>query len=111
LIPIFYKNNLGQLLLKVIMKDKNFCQSCSMPLNDPELQGTEMDGSKSKDYCKYCYQNGAFTQPGISLQEMISSMISRMEKDKIPEDIIETAVSRLSNLKRWKPAYLNSGAV
>ena len=72
-----------------------------MPLTDPELQGTEKDGSKSKEYCKYCYQNGAFTHPGISLEEMISSMTSKMEKDKIPEDIIETAVSRLSHLKRW----------
>ena len=84
------------------MKSKNFCQSCSMPLTEPELQGTEKDGSKSEDYCKYCYQDGAFTHPGISLEEMISSMISKMEKDKIPEDIIETAVSRLSNLKRWR---------
>ena len=73
-----------------------------MPLTDPELQGTEKDGSKSKEYCKYCYQNGAFTHPGISLEEMISSMISKMEKDKIPEDIIETALGRLSHLKRWK---------
>ena len=84
------------------MKNKHFCQSCSMPLADPGLQGTEKDGSKSKEYCKYCYQNGVFTHPGISLEEMISSMISKMEKDKIPEDIIETAVSRLSNLKRWR---------
>ena len=73
-----------------------------MPLTDPELEGTEKDGSKSEEYCKYCYQNGSFTNPGISLEEMISSVTSKMEEDKIPEDIIETAVGRLSHLKRWR---------
>jgi hypothetical protein len=38
-----------------------FCQSCAVPLNKPELFGTEADGSRSEKYCAYCYQNGAFT--------------------------------------------------
>lgn len=84
------------------MKNKNFCQRCSMPLTEPQFQGTEKDGSKRKEYCKYCYQKGAFTHPGISLEEMISSTTSKMEKDKLPEDIIETAVSRFSHLKAWR---------
>lgn len=84
------------------MEAGNFCQSCSMPLTGPQLFGTEKDGSKSQEYCKYCYQNGAFTDPGIGVEEMASRIISRLEGDKAPEDIIETAVSRLRNLKRWK---------
>jgi hypothetical protein len=84
------------------MEAGNFCQSCSMPLNDPELLGTEKDGSKSKEYCKYCYQNGAFTHPEATVEEMASRIISRLKGDKAPEDIIETAVSRLRNLKRWQ---------
>ena len=32
-----------------------------MPLND-ENRGTNADGSRSEDYCMYCYKNGAFTQ-------------------------------------------------
>jgi len=27
------------------MSDKHFCQSCSMPMDSPELFGTEKDGS------------------------------------------------------------------
>jgi len=73
-----------------------------MPLDDPELLGTEKDGSKSCEYCKYCYENGAFTHPGITVEKMASRIISVLEHDKAPEDIIEAAVSRLRTLKRWK---------
>ncbi len=37
-----------------------FCQSCGMPLND-EVLGTNVDGSKSDEYCVYCFKDGAFT--------------------------------------------------
>lgn len=37
-----------------------FCQSCGMPLTD-EILGTNADGSKSEEYCMYCYKDGAFT--------------------------------------------------
>lgn len=83
------------------MADTHFCQSCSMPIDDPELQGTERDGTKSSDYCKYCYQDGRFTHPDMTLHEMQQRMIHRMEKDKLPEEIIERALNRLPCLKRW----------
>ena len=38
-----------------------FCQSCGMPIDDPALRGTERGGTPSEHYCKYCYQEGAFT--------------------------------------------------
>ena len=84
------------------MDISNFCQSCSMPLDGPELRGIEKDGSKNPEYCKYCYSNGVFTFPGMTLEEMRSRIIERMEKENIPEDIIEAAVIRLPLLKRWK---------
>jgi len=34
--------------------EQKFCQSCGMPLN-PEVLGTEKDGSKNEEYCTYCY--------------------------------------------------------
>lgn len=79
-----------------------FCQSCSMPLTDPELLGTESDGSASSEYCRYCYSHGQFINPGMSLDDMNSLIIEKMEQQKIPEDIIEAAVLRLPLLKRWK---------
>jgi radical SAM superfamily enzyme len=84
------------------MENKNFCQSCSMPLDNPELLGTEKDGSKSHEYCKYCYQNGSFINPNMSLKEMTSLVINQMEKRNIDSKIIDMAVSSLPNLKRWR---------
>lgn len=41
-------------------KEMKLCQSCGMPLTD-NILGTNADGSKSEDYCIYCYKDGAFT--------------------------------------------------
>ena len=72
-----------------------------MPLDSPELLGTEKDGSKSQEYCKYCYQKGAFINPGMTLDEMRVLVKSQMEKMKIDTSIINMAVTSLPKLKRW----------
>jgi hypothetical protein len=84
------------------MEPDFFCQSCSMPLDNPDLLGTEKDGSKSLEYCRYCYQNGAFTKPDMTLKEMTSRVITQMERIKIDSRAIDMAVSSLPTLKRWK---------
>ena len=84
------------------MESKRICQSCSMPLNDSELLGTEKDGSLKKYYCKYCYENGQFTNPQITLEEMKTRVKSKMEEMKLDADTIGMAVSSLPNLKRWR---------
>lgn len=56
--------------------DQKFCQSCGMPMEDA-LYGTEADGAKSKEYCKYCYENGRFTFEG-SMEEMIEICVQPM---------------------------------
>jgi hypothetical protein len=73
-----------------------------MPLNDSELLGTEKDGSRKKYYCKYCYENGQFTNPQITLEEMKTRVKSKMEEMKLDADTIGMAVSSLPNLKRWR---------
>ena len=68
------------------MEERN-CQSCGMPMGPTdEHYGTEADGSKSKDYCKYCYQNGAFTAD-CTMGEMISSSLSTTEQFAVPPRI------------------------
>lgn len=83
------------------MESNTICQSCSMPLDRVALRGTEKDGSPSRDYCKYCYQYGAFTHPGWALNDMKAHLTGMMDKEKIPEDILEATINRLSHLKRW----------
>jgi hypothetical protein len=73
-----------------------------MPIDNVADRGTEKDGSKSSEYCKYCYQNGAFINPNMSFEEMKSLVITQMEKMNLPADIIQNSVRSLPNLKRWR---------
>lgn len=88
------------------MKNETYCQSCSMPLVSPQLLGTEKDGSKNQDYCKYCYQEGSFIHPQTTLTEMISQVINQMETMHIDSKTIKQTVSILPDLKRWQSAAL-----
>ena len=82
---------------------QGFCQSCSRPLDHSDLQGTENDGSPSMDYCKYCYEDGQFTVPAMTLADMKAHITGNMKADETPADIVEAAVTRLPFLKRWRP--------
>jgi len=73
-----------------------------MPLDNAELRGTEKNGSESQEYCKYCYQDGAFINPGMTLKEMSTIVITQMEKMNIDTKTIDMAVSSLPHLKRWQ---------
>ncbi len=84
------------------MGNKQFCQSCSMPLDKPGLLGTEKDGTKSMEYYTYCYQNGVFFKPDMTLDDMKTLVTDQMEKRKMDTSIINMAVSSLPNLKRWR---------
>ncbi|CAN5901365.1 hypothetical protein BH11BAC4_BH11BAC4_21280 [soil metagenome] len=79
-----------------------FCQSCTMPIDNPADSGTEKDGSKSTEYCKYCYQNAAFTQPDITYEEMKSSISKQMQKMCLPDHVIQQSLKSLPHLKRWE---------
>lgn len=79
------------------------CQSCGMPMSAEEHFGTEADGTLSKDYCANCYHSGAFTEPGITIDEMAekcSAILSQLFC--IPAANAERfAREQISCLKRW----------
>jgi len=83
-----------------------FCQSCAMPMEKPEMFGNHADGSKSEDYCAYCFQKGTFTEPDISMQEMIDKCVTIMNQRKImPEDKARDLMGKtIPSLKRWNKA-------
>lgn len=83
------------------MANKYFCQSCSMPMDSADLWGTNKDGSKNTEYCKFCYTDGHFTNPDLTFEEMKEHMIKVMGKNNLPADIVEAAINRLPFLKRW----------
>mgnify|MGYP003393846552 FL=1 len=81
-----------------------FCQSCGMPMEGIDCFGTDVDGKKNDDYCCHCYYNGEFTNPNITLEEMIDLVASIMvDKVKMQEkQAIQISQSFIPTLKRWK---------
>jgi len=90
------------------MGNNTFCQSCSMPLDQPGMFGTEKDGSKSKDYCAYCYQHGAFVNPNMTMAEMKTIVKTEMGKRHLDQGMIDMALNSLPHLKRWKTSVQQS---
>lgn len=81
------------------MEPKLFCQSCTMPIDAVEDRGTERDRSKSNEYCKYCYADGKFTNPNLTLEEMKEKVRSN---PNLPDSIVQKSLELLPKLKRWK---------
>ena len=84
------------------MEPQMFCQSCTFPINNNEDRGTEKDGSKSELYCKYCYKDGAFTDPHMTLEQMKEIAKTEMGKQHLPDNIIQQSMEMLPTLKRWQ---------
>lgn len=82
--------------------DKIRCQSCGMPLGEGYF-GSNADGAPNADYCKYCYQNGQFTEPRLSLTEMINISVHHMitELQYSEEEARKLARETIPHLKRW----------
>lgn len=84
-------------------KDERICQSCAMVLSE-DCYGTNADGSKNRDYCKYCFENGRFLG-AQTLEEKIESNIKFWtdEENGITEEIARKKLEILfPTLKRWK---------
>lgn len=88
------------------MQPKLFCQSCTMPVDNIADRGTAANGEKSTEYCRYCYQDGAFVNPGMPLEEMEQLITEKMRQMHLPENIIRQSVSMLPHLKRWRKAVV-----
>lgn len=85
--------------------EERYCQSCGMPMGTAdELYGTEADGTKSKDYCSYCYDGGKFTSE-CTMDEMIEMCIEPMvscNNEMTEEKAREMMKEFFPQLKRWK---------
>lgn len=84
------------------MSTPSICQSCSMPLRIDADFGTNADGSKNKEYCHFCFQDGKFTDEGITMAEKIDKLVGKAKEMNIPEAAARgMAESVLPHLKRW----------
>jgi hypothetical protein len=79
------------------------CQSCGMPLEKKVDFGQNADGSRSGEYCCYCFQNGKFLDEGITLQGKIEKNVKIAVQMGMPEDEARKMASNiLPKLKRWR---------
>ena len=67
------------------MSTRDSCQSCGMPLaRDSRGGGTERDGTRSSRYCSHCYENGAFTAPDLTVEQMRERVVRKPGEFHIP---------------------------
>jgi Putative zinc ribbon domain len=80
------------------------CQSCGMPMSrDENGGGTEMDGTtRSIEYCSHCYRNGMFTEPDLTVDDVIARAQARLQAAGVPEPVIERNLMGMYRLDRWK---------
>lgn len=77
------------------------CQSCAMPLSDESFYGTNADGTKTKEYCHYCYEEGKFKQD-MTMEEMIEVCVPHMKAQGMEEEVARKLMQdALPNLTRW----------
>lgn len=74
-----------------------------MPLaKDEKGGGTERNGEKSTKYCSHCYQDGAFTIKGITVDQMKERVAEKIVGAGFPRFVAKFFVRNLHELERWK---------
>jgi len=83
----------------------NVCQCCGMPMGETEeLYGTNADGSRNSEYCKYCYENGKLLFQG-TMEEMVELCVPIMVKNDpgMTEEAARKMMTEiLPTLKHWQ---------
>lgn len=81
------------------------CRSCGMPLSRDALGGgTNADGSRSAEYCSHCYRSGRFTEPNISVEEMMTKVEGKLREMHIPGFLARRFTRNIPRLSRWQRA-------
>lgn len=79
------------------------CQSCAMPIKKDENKGTEANKTLSAKFCQFCYKDGAFIEPNITLKEMQEKCAEffKIEHPVISVLFRKKYVASISQLERW----------
>lgn len=84
-------------------KARKYCQSCGKEFNGIYVKnGIEINGSNSPYFCTKCYNNGAFINETITIDEMAQKITIEMDTKGIPQKEIRKKVKSLNSLARWK---------
>ncbi len=87
------------------MEKYTFCQSCGMPLKqDPKGGGTNAHGTRSHKYCSYCYREGKFLNPDMTLDQMKDLVVTTLHKKGMPTFAARLVAGNLHRMERWRTA-------
>ena len=81
----------------------HYCQSCGMMFTGSGQHGHEADGTETEDYCRWCYEDGAYTYE-TTMDDMIEECAPRMA-EAMGWTVDESASllgAVLPTLERWK---------
>jgi hypothetical protein len=80
------------------------CQSCGMPMQKDEDFGTNVSGTKNGEYCHFCYQDGSFTDEGITMEQKIDKLVEiAVSQMQIPKEKARAmAEDLIPKLARWR---------
>ncbi len=92
------------------VSDALLCQSCAMPLKSIDDLGQNIDMTANVEYCKYCFDNGAFSSDK-SVEEMVENNLKFLRQFNADngvkyseEEARQFLTQYLPTLKRWKKA-------
>lgn len=79
-----------------------------MPLTEEEYFGTEENGGLNRDYCIYCYRDGAYTSD-VNMQGMIDHCLQYLDEfnqssgqNLTAEEARKQMLEYFPTLKRWQ---------
>jgi hypothetical protein len=79
------------------------CQSCGMPMSkDPLGGGTEAGGGKTMKYCSYCYRDGKFVNPDMTLPQMMELVEGKLREMHFPGFMARWMTKGTPQLERWR---------
>ncbi len=89
-------------VMRLLDMPEHYCQSCGMMFTGPDQHGHEADGTVTEDFCRWCYDQGAYTYE-TTMEEMIEDCAPRMAKHMgwSVDECASLLGAILPNLRRW----------
>jgi len=76
-----------------------------MPLSKDALGGgSNADGTRSSEFCSHCYREGRFTEPNLSVEEMMTKVEGKLRTMHIPGFLARRITRNIPRLSRWQRA-------
>lgn len=89
-------------VMRLLDMPEHYCQSCGMMFTGPDQHGRETDGTEVEDFCRWCYDQSAYTYE-TTMEEMIEDCAPRMAQnmDWSVDECASLLGAILPNLHRW----------